>query len=750
MGSARIDPPAGAPPARPARRAVARATLEACWDPIHDTLRPLLPGVLGDALGPVAKGDDEDAARLAKTVLLRDRAFAAAFLEHLHTAYVAAVGAFVEPPAEGARHNRLTLVEVAAVAHETLIEQTAARLRNGVDEPYIALKLRLANLAGEFDLRDSELPFRTSLFVQSVAAALHAAGAGETAVAGWLRLFPPVLTMPVAACLGAVDEFLQRRGVQAQLVARPAASRDPGRMSASYLGLPGAAVAGTATQVLDLLQRRLHLGSAGFLPAMPAAGGAASMVAAAPAAALLEAIERLQRLGAMALAAGATGPVPGAAGMGEQLAAAAEDRIDKLTIELVDLVFERIQRDRHVPEEIKDLLARLHLPLLKVALTDPDLFVGADQPARRLLDRIASTAIGWSPAGEDNQRYLAEVRAVVRDVLVAAGDASAAFDRAYVRFEQFLERERTRDDDPVARARRALAEAEQREVRAIKTTMQVRSAFDGVQLESYLRDFLLYAWVRVLIEASDRDPAGGLLRRLLDVVPDLVWSVQPKLNLQDRQRMLSLIPGLLAVLREGLAMIEWPERKVDELLARLMASHAQAVRALELAHGSVAPVATSTLRIKLDGFRVADDTGELRPEQIEISDDAVRHVLHARGAPVSHLSAPGDDGLQAPEIDHERAGRMAASWRCGSWFELQLGGRFERVRLDWISPRGALYLFSTPDAARALSLSPANLIAYVQSGWLRPLEQEPFFARVVKGVLHQLEHAGRGATPAAP
>src|SRR5690606_5153058 len=131
-----------------------------------------------------------------------------------------------------------------------------------------------------------------------------------------------------------------------------------------------------------------------------------------------------------------------------------------------------------------------------------DLFASPHHPARKLIDRLASSSIGWTPKGEENQRYLAEVQEAVRAVLAGTDDSLEVYEEALKRFETYLEDERTRDDDPVGRAKRALAEAEQREVMAINATIQIRSAFDGVQLESYLREFLIETWVRVLVNAS--------------------------------------------------------------------------------------------------------------------------------------------------------------------------------------------------------------------------------------------------------
>src|SRR6185436_1165393 len=58
-----------------------------------------------------------------------------------------------------------------------------------------------------------------------------------------------------------------------------------------------------------------------------------------------------------------------------QVSDKAERRVDKLTIEIVGLLFERIDQDRLVPAPIKQQLQRLQFPMIRVALTDPELFV---------------------------------------------------------------------------------------------------------------------------------------------------------------------------------------------------------------------------------------------------------------------------------------------------------------------------------------------------------------------------------------
>jgi hypothetical protein len=424
----------------------------------------------------------------------------------------------------------------------------------------------------------------------------------------------------------------------------------------------------------------------------------------------------------------------------------ATEQVDKLTIELVGLLFERINADRHLPQQIRDLLQQLQFPLIKVAVTDPALFVSPEQPARRLMDRIASSAIGWTPEGEANQRFLEEVEKAVQTVLTAPEEGITAFDRALRVFEFYLEDERTRDDDPVIRAKRALAEAEKREVMAINAMIKIRSAFDGVQIESYLREFLLETWVRVLVAISLRD--GGdhtSVNKYLGIVPDLVWSVQPKLTQQDRKRLVTTIPPILGALRKGLMLIEWPKDRMQAFFAQLMNSHAQAVKALELAHGNPGiPFEPSTMRIKLDGIRLDDTTPPPADQPLIIPEDQVKHALKAVDADVNFLEPPTIDQTVEqlyPGVTDEQLDEQIARWKRGDWFDLKFGEITERMQLRWISPRRTLFLFMSSENKGGHSLSPESIRAYLRSGDLSPVETEPLFERAVHDVVSGLQHS---------
>lgn len=94
---------------------------------------------------------------------------------------------------------------------------------------------------------------------------------------------------------------------------------------------------------------------------------------------------------------------------------------------------------------------------------------------------------------------------VIKELLARFDKDIGVFEKLLAEFDSFIGEIPPRENDPVARAKRALEEAEKREILVINTTIQVRRAFEKVELEPYLREYLVGPWVQVLVAASMRD-----------------------------------------------------------------------------------------------------------------------------------------------------------------------------------------------------------------------------------------------------
>lgn len=488
------------------------------------------------------------------------------------------------------------------------------------------------------------------------------------------------------------------------------------------------------------------------LRGLPVPAQAASQGAPPPD--LLEAISEMQHVGVragMEAAAAALAPTVGAAGADQGawrdvLLAKSNRTVDKLTIEIVGMLFDHVLQDEQVPAEIKAVLSRLQFPVLKVALVDADFFASGTHPARRLIDRLASTAVGWEPYGDENQRYKKELERVVLQVQERFDKDLGLFEQLLKEFDAFIAEMPTRETDPVARAKRALEEAEKREVLVINTTIQVRRAFEHVELEQYLREFLVGPWVQALVSATLRDEqTPGFSKAFRQSIHDMVWSVQPKISADERKRLVALIPGMTRVLRDGMAMIQMTEREQQDFLKNLMASHAVAVRPVDQATYIKRKVATGELRQRLDEMKI---TGVLPAGAtaggVKISTGALQQAAEHHAAQLVVAEPIAADEPLSSDEDAAFDGQIA-EWERGSWFNLYDGKEVVKVKLRWISPLRTLFMFSNEADKSTRVLSPQTIKSYLKQGWLKPLESVPLTKRVAKRVIGEFERSAKRA-----
>lgn len=753
---------------------VCRAVLEeinAKWD--FNVGSPLVQRLLS------TKGADVRRAFLSHLKERQDAALNEVMAQQAPTAPVAQVSA-----------EMLTLVDAVTTSQSVVVDRAAGKMRGLVEDKLRDLHLIVQHLTGRSTLRAADNPFGPEVFMRALLDAAEDFALPTEAWDFYLGAFEKPLAEEIDRIHTALLEHFQRHGLDAKLIRRemaarqaaargagsagglhaepridPGAATQPGAAPASHPGygplgmpaaapgtmpgaLPGAApgtVGGMPPAVaaaifdpsvaLNNLLARLQSNARDMrLPPLPQVGPAE-----AP---LLEAIGELQQLGlegvhGAAFAGTAAGSIKT---WREHLVEKSSRTVDKLTIEIVGMLFDHVLQDKQVPAEIKALISRLQFPVLKAALLDADFFASSTHPARRLIDRIASTAVGWEPYGDENERYRNEVDRIVREVLQKFDKDVAVFEKLLAEFENFVGEISPRDSDPVARAKRALEEAEKREILAINTTIQVRRAFEKVELEPYLRDFLVGPWVQVLVTATLRDEqTPGFSKRFREAIHDMVWSVQPKASADDRRRLVELIPNLTRVLRDGLAMIRMAERDQNEFFRQLMESHAMAVKPVDQARYIKSSLATTELRARLDGmqltgtFPITTVAGGVRVSTGALMRAAAEHDAELK------VPDPVTDIGPLDRVEEARLDEEIASWQRGTWFSMWNGKEMVKARLRWISPLRTLFLFSSDHEKTAHVMAPDLIKNYLKRGRLKALEATPLTKRAVDGVIGDFE-----------
>lgn len=252
-------------------------------------------------------------------------------------------------------------------------------------------------------------------------------------------------------------------------------------------------------------------------------------------------------------------------------------------INLVEMLFEIILDDDYLPGTIQALISRLQIPVVKVALKDSSFFSQPNHPARKLLNELARTSIGWTPGREGKTDNLLEN---IYDVVHAICDAPAVsvelIEQQYKRFRELCEKERKRIKLSERRTREYELGASK--VKHAKTS--IKSALDALCFNNVIPqvvdDILYQAWSKVLYSLYlNEGPHSQQWKSALQTAEDLVWSVQPQADAGYQGKRAKLLPNLLQNLHTGLTEISYDPFESSALFSRLEKAHIAAFRAGE-------------------------------------------------------------------------------------------------------------------------------------------------------------------------
>jgi len=699
-----------------------------------------------------------------------------AFVEHLKQAQDQAfqeitVGR-VQPPPGSLDAETLSLVDSISVESNTVVERHAGKVAGYADLVLRDLNLVVAYVLGRSAVRNSENPLGPNVYVRALLRAAEDCDLHKEAWDFLLTRFEKPLGEELGQIARQLLEHFANHGVDVRSIRRSLAvpktaggwqppgvsgGGTPGDLGGSGQGAgqrPSApSVAGGVaaaeggptrapappdepTQLLGGLLTRLQSNARGSrLPPLPSHGPAPKELLQSVGE-MQHGVEEFAETGDFAMMA----PSQPLSAVRGELIAKSTRTVDKLTIELVGMLFDHVMQDKQVPAEIKARLSRLQFPVLKAALMDAAFFASSAHPARKLIDRIAGTSAGWEPYGDDNQKYLKEVERVIAEILKKFETDLSVFEKVYAEFDRFVSDIAPEDSDPVSRAKKALEAAEKHEILTINTTIQVRRAFERVDLEPYIKEFLLGAWVKVLVAATVRsETQPGFAKAFRDVIHELVWSVQPKASTEDRNKLVKMIPGMVRVLRDGLALVNVSEREREQFFGQLMESHAMAVKPVDQATYIKSSLLTSELRAKIDGMQLSGVFPVTTvPGGIRVSTGLIMRAAQEHHADIQ-MPDPLTDIARLDPVEDARVQEEIGRWQRGNWFKLWNGMEFVRVKLRWMSPLRTLFLFASEHDQKAHVLSSDMLKSYLARKYIEPLESVPLTKRAVDAVVADFE-----------
>jgi Protein of unknown function (DUF1631) len=404
---------------------------------------------------------------------------------------------------------------------------------------------------------------------------------------------------------------------------------------------------------------------------------------------------------------------------------AASTSAEKATIEIVALMFQSILAEDRIPAPVRVWFARLQMPVLRLALSEPEFFGSLQHPARRLIDRMGSCVLGFE--GDVSSVALeTEVKRVVQVIEQYPETGRRVFQLVYDEFQKFLSRFLV-EGAATQRVVSVAQQMEQKETNAIQFTIELRKMLGNLPMRDEIREFLFKVWAEVLAIAAMKDgPQHADTINLKQVAADLVWAASAKPNRADRAKVIQDLPNLLKRLRSGMSLLGFDAAKQDghiksisDTLADAFMSKTETIDAKQIEDMSK--------RLKnLEDFVSEDDVGDL-----PLDAESIELMLGIDTSGIDIITTGGSDPTEAMrgwamELDE------------GSWFNLDHNGNVARVQYAWRSQRGQLHLFASTNG-RTYLFQVRRLAAYLQAGLVTPVEDEALTVRATRDAMSKID-----------
>jgi hypothetical protein len=619
----------------------------------------------------------------------------------------------------------LSLVSDSIIEHGIAIDRLAKGVKNAVpNDEMLGIRARLGVLVGRETLEDSDNPLAPEVIFEALKLACSDIPGDRDLKQTLLQAFQPYLQRSITQVYQAVNQSLVAHEILPRIRHAVQTTGDPMGVSQRMMGLGN-------SQRMNNLSQTGRMGS--FTPGQSAGersgwlGGSVGNEQATIAA-LLKGLSQGQsqaRVDSLRMMADPTrftegqGAVPVNLQLLDALAGLQTEAnlsasagflppnflrtldaslisqgtpLDQVTIELVSVVFEFLNKNEKLAPAIKGQIARLQIVAVKAALLDRSFFARREHPMRRFLDRLAES--GADPAfnlAEDGE-FMRAVKHQIDDLTVHFQDDVNVFNAALIELEALIANERSARESAAQEEAARLASVEAREAALISARADLGTRVRP-STPQFIRDFLDQVWVKVIVEAQLNNLMGeDSVASRLGLAADLIWSVEPKAR-PDVPNLAAVLPKMVRGLMRGAIAAGMNDAVRGEFFNQLMRAHTAAIAAAKVATAEVPSLPVPS--------QSADAPKELK-----------------------------EVPMQAAPVDVYE--RQVANLVKGDLLEFSDQTQGDRFRLSWISPKRSFFLFIRGNVSRQITA--ADMAGFFRAGVVAVVQDAPIIDQAIGAI----------------
>ena len=396
-----------------------------------------------------------------------------------------------------------------------------------------------------------------------------------------------------------------------------------------------------------------------------------------------------------------------------RMAAADEDSID-----LVGMLFDVLLDERDFNTDSRQLIGRLIVPFVKVAMLDRRMFLLKTHPARRLLNSLAEACEGNTGQAPQERELMTRVERTIDRLVAEFNEDIAIFETLEQEFREYIENHRRRAalaERRTAEAQRGKERLDQARVTALEDLRALLERHPSLPpaIEAFLRRY----WTHHLTLCALRDETGssGKYEEAVAVGEELAGLMKLDSVANRAERLLAMRPRLQPVLISAGCTGTAVEDVMASLRHAMGEEEAQAAPEAEVAAAGEAAVAAIE--------RNAPPAAVPEPEVVVAQEDE-----------------PEAPALEFDEADAERIRKL----QVGAWIQFtEDNGTQVPAKLSWVSPISNRMLFVNRRGLRYCVASPEELAAMMREKRVSIRQNDEAFEHAMSQVLGKLRASGR-------
>ncbi len=249
-------------------------------------------------------------------------------------------------------------------------------------------------------------------------------------------------------------------------------------------------------------------------------------------------------------------------------------KTDEDILDLISLIFAGIAGNAFLSDFVKTTILQLEIPMAAACLDQFSVFINPLNPIRRLLDDLVAAGQFLNSNNETDRLVLERISKITNKLVSENGFTISCWLEIAKDFSQFMARQqqscRVHEDSSIrSMIDRETLSPEHREVfDLLEINMKNKS------LPPIIIDFLQNVWQDVMLNdylVKGRQPE--LWEKSVQTMRELIVSVTPPADDNERRHILKSIPGMLKELRSGLKRIDYDKEEKNRFFKELVVLH---------------------------------------------------------------------------------------------------------------------------------------------------------------------------------